>query len=228
MEDKQLFELWENKIKVELTSEITSNKLRLWSLFHNIGHRVAARFLEDCHIASDDMILEIGCGNCNFTKFLKKERLRNYVGLDISQEMLALAESGIRRVQADLYSMPFTDGSAKVIVSIYNLEHLHRIDNAIDEIFRVLSDDGTFLFVIPMENGFLYNLGRNLTTRRIVEKRYGIDYMKIIREYEHPNSAEDIVKKIDKRFHIKKKLFWPFFMPSVNLNILGVFLAVKK
>lgn len=132
MEDKQLFELWENKIKVELTGEITSNKLRLWSLFHNIGHRAAARFLEDCHIASDDMILEIGCGNCNFTKFLKKERLRNYVGLDISQEMLALAESETRRVQADLYSMPFAAGSAGVIISIYNLEHLHRLDDAID------------------------------------------------------------------------------------------------
>ena len=212
MEDKQLFELWENKIKVELTGDITSNKLKLWSLFHNIGHRAAARFLEDCHIASDDTILEIGCGNCNFTKFLKKEGLGNYVGLEISQEMLALAESEVRRVQADLYSMPFAAGSARVIVSIYNLEHLHRIDDAIDEIFRVISNDGTFLFVVPMENGFLYNLGRNLTTRRIVEKRYGIDYMKIIRKYEHPNSAKDVLEKIEKRFHITRKLFLPFLI----------------
>ena len=99
---------------------------------------------------------------------------------------------------------------------------------ALDEVYRVLKDDGRFVFTIPMEDGFLYNTGRNFTTRRYVEKKYNVDYMKIIHEYEHPNTAGEILKKINNKFIIKRRMFLPFLLPSVAINIMGVFQAVKR
>ena len=228
-EDKELFELWENKIKIELTQDIDSKKIRLWSIFHHSGHRVVARFIKSkCNITPKDTILEIGCGTCIFTKFLDKALQRNYVGLDISPRSLCKADSGIKRIQGDIYKLPFADGAIKYIVSVYNFEHLHHLDKALMEVMRVMDNNGVLVFAIPMEDGFLYNLGRNLTSRRLVEKRYGVDYMKIIRKYEHPNTAFEVINKIEKRFAITDWLYLPFFIPSVNVNLLAVYKAVRK
>ncbi len=228
-EDKELFELWENKIKIELTQDIDSKKIRLWSIFHHSGHRVVARFVKSkCNITPDDTILEIGCGTCIFTKFLDKSLQRNYIGLDISPKSLRMADSDIKRIQGDVYKLPFADGTIKYIVSVYNLEHFHRLDEALMEVIRVMDNDGALIFAIPMEDGFLYNLGRNLTSRRLVEKRYGVDYMKIIREYEHPNTARTVINKVAEYFTITDKLYLPFFIPSINMNLLAVYKVIKK
>lgn len=228
MDDRELFDLWENKIKIELTAEIVSSKRSIWSITHNYGHKQAASFLNGCDIDENDMILEVGCGSCHFADYIDSKNKRCYVGLDISERMLALAHRGLTRIRADLYAMPLVSESARIVISIYNLEHLHRLTEAIEEIDRVLHRRGIFIFVIPMEDGILYNFGRNHTSRRYVEKKYGVDYMKIIRKYEHPNTAVQIIERVKERFQITQKRFWPCLLPSVNLNIFGVFKAVKK
>lgn len=229
MDDKELFELWENKIKVDLIRDIDSKKNRLWSIYEHSGHRVVSQFIRSkCNIKPDDTILEIGCGTCIFTKFLDKSLHKNYIGLDMSYERLRMSDSKIMKIQGDIYKLPFADGAIKYIVSVYNFEHLFNLDEALIEIMRVMDKDGTMIFAIPMEDGFLYNLGRNLTSRRLVEKRYGVDYMKIIREYEHPNTAFKVISKIKEKFTIKNRLYLPFIVPSVNINLLAVYKTVKK
>jgi ubiquinone/menaquinone biosynthesis C-methylase UbiE len=227
MDDKELFDLWDKKIKIELTRDITTSKRSVWSAFHNLGHRIAAIMLNGSQIMPNDVVLELGCGSCNFTHFMRQEQLPNYIGLDISYEMLKIEDSDVKRIQGDLYDLPVNSDSIAFVVSIYNLEHLHRLGEALDEIHRVLREDGTFVLVIPMEDGVLYNLGRNMTSRRTVEKKYQIDYMKIIREHEHPNTAVDILEALRERFSIRKSVYLPFLLPSVNLNILAAF-RVKK
>ncbi|OHD69349.1 MAG: hypothetical protein A2W19_05415 [Spirochaetes bacterium RBG_16_49_21] len=227
MNDKELFDLWENTIKIELTKEIVSNK-GIWGIIHNLGHKATAHLINSCNVGDDDVILEIGCGNCNSTKYLADKYIKNYIGLELSWKMLSIAEHAVSRINANLYQMPIHDASVAVAVSIYNLEHLHQLDKALDEVYRVLKDDGRFVFTIPMEDGFLYNTGRNFTTRRYVEKKYNVDYMKIIHEYEHPNTAGEILKKINNKFIIKRRMFLPFLLPSVAINIMGVFQAVKR
>lgn len=229
MNDKELFEFWENKIRVEVSKDIASKKLFLWSIFHDTGHKAVSWFLKKkCQINSNDSILEIGCGICHFTKFLDESMRKNYIGLDISKKVLDICNPDTKAIQGDMYNLPFADQFIKYIVSIYSFEHLHHLDAALREIIRVMKDDGTLVFAIPMEDGFLYNIGRNLTSRRLIEKKYGVDYMKIIREYEHPNTASMVINKVAEYFTITDKLYLPFFIPSINMNLLAVYKAIKK
>ena len=228
-EDKELFELWENKIRIEVYRDIASNKIPLWSMFHFLGHKTVAWFIKNkCKIAPNDKIFEPGCGICYFPQFLDKSLQKHYIGLDISKKVLDVGGSDIKKIQGDIYRLPLADGAIKYIVSVYNFEHLHRLDEALLEIIRVMDNDGALIFAIPMEDGFLYNLGRNLTSRRLVERRYGVDYMKIIREYEHPNTALKVINEIRERFTITDRLYLPFLIPSININLLAVYKAIKK
>lgn len=226
MDDDQLYKLWENKIKIELSRNITSKKLNMWSVFHNLGHRAVIRLIEK-QSESDDIIVEAGCGNCHFATFLKPSMREQYIGLDINSRMLAMAESFVKPIQADIYNMPFPDNRIHLLISIYSLEHLHRIDVALRDIHRVLTDGGIFIFAVPMEGGLLYNIGRHFTTKRIVESKYNIDYMKIIREYEHPNNIFKIMKSVKTLFAITESHYYPFYLPFYNCNLFGVFKAVK-
>jgi ubiquinone/menaquinone biosynthesis C-methylase UbiE len=229
VEDKELFEFWERKIKTEISSEIISEKLTCWKLFHDAGHNAVAWFVRrKCKIPPDGKLLEIGCGVCRFTKFLDESLVKNYIGLDVSKAMLDMCDANVKRIQGDIYKLPFADGTFKYIVSIYNFEHLRYLDEALTEVMRVMVDDGILIFSIPMEDGFLYNLGRSWTSKRLVEKKYGVDYLKIMREYEHPNTASEVINKINERFEVTDRLYLPFLIPSININLLAVFKAIKR
>ncbi|MEW5691815.1 MAG: class I SAM-dependent methyltransferase [Candidatus Hydrogenedentota bacterium] len=227
MKDEELFELWENKIKIELTQEIVNKRFNIWSIFHKWGHNSVVTYLKSINFTKNDTILEVGSGDCYFSSLLDENLSKRYIGLDISNKILSLSKRKVKKIQADLYSLPFRDDSIKVIISIYNLEHLHLLEKGIDEINRVLQMSGSFIFAIPMENGLLYDLARWFTTKRIVEKRYKVDYMKIIREYEHPNTAKNVLKRIKQKFKIVKSGYYPFLVPFINLNLFSVFKAVK-
>lgn len=229
MEDKELFELWENKIKVEINHSVVLKGLSIWSILHDFGHRSALWFIKKhCKIKQDDTILEIGCGSCRFIRLMDKSLLTNYIGLDISRNALKIDNSDIKKIQGDVYRLPFRGNSFKYIISIYNFEHLHKLDDALTEIIRVMDDNGTLIFAIPMEGGLIYNVGRHLTSKRIIEKKYGVDYIKIVKEYEHPNTADKVLNEINNKISIVSKEYLPFFIPSVNVNFMAIFKAVKK
>lgn len=228
MNDKELFEFWENKIKPELTVEIVSNKKGIWSLTHNFGHKIAGKFLKEFNCNGNKLIVEIGCGQCNFVGYLKNIKPWNYLGIDISKKMLDLAKPGISRIQSDIYTLPFLNNRVDVVVSIYSLEHLHELERGLDEVHRILNDNGIFIFAIPMEGGCLYNLGRRLTSKKMVERKYHVDYLKIIREYEHPNSVFKILTSITKKFKMLQKRYYPLFIPSANINLFAIYKVKKR
>jgi SAM-dependent methyltransferase len=108
------------------------------------------------------------------------------------------------------------------IIAIHVLEHLTNLPKALDELVRVLAPGGRLSVVIPCEGGLLYSLGRKLSSKRIFEKRYGVDYDWMI-SYEHVNRADEIVDEILARFVIEHSTYYPFKIPSVNANtVIGL------
>ncbi|MCX8063353.1 MAG: hypothetical protein N3D16_12290, partial [Anaerolineales bacterium] len=78
------------------------------------------------------------------------------------------------------------------------------------------------------EGGLAWNLGRELTTRRFFQKKYKINYDKVI-AYEHKWSFKQIVEKIklSRLFLINRTRYFPFLLPSAHLNIIGCLECVK-
>lgn len=70
--------------------------------------------------------------------------------LDISPEMLAILKSknaSIETAEGDIEHMPFEDDTFDMIFSSLTLIHLKKIDQFMDECYRVLKDDGLFILV---------------------------------------------------------------------------------
>jgi len=76
--------------------------------------------------------------------------------------------------------------------------------------------------VIPCEGGGFYALGRNLTSRRLFEKRYGTSYDWFIHT-EHINTCWEILEELRKSFQISRATFWPFRVPVIHANaVIGL------
>ena len=176
--------------------------------------------------------LEIGPGTGSHLRFEDIGRQTEYVGLDVWGEIAGAIEKAfpsVRLVIGDCQKrIDFPDNYFHRVIAIHVLEHLVDLPAALDQIARVLRQDGLFSAVIPCEGGWAYKLGRRFTTQRMFEKRYGRPYGPIIR-YEHVNTVWEILDAIAQRFRTVHRTSFPLRVPSPNLNlVLGLTLSPIK
>ena len=89
------------------------------------------------------------------------------------------------------------------------------------EIHRVIRPEGQLLIGLPAEGGLLYRVGRSLTSKPYMERRYGIDYNAIV-QWEHWNTFKEVVEMITEQFDIIEKKFIPFpFLHIAGANVIG-------
>lgn len=104
-------------------------------------------------------ILDLGCGHGAFMHSLRESGYQNVLGVDVSEEQIALARSlGIPGVvQSDLttFLRNRESASADVILMMDILEHLTREEelSALDEVFRVLTPKGRCILHVPNAEG---------------------------------------------------------------------------
>jgi len=104
-----------------------------------------------------DELLEVGFGSGIFLPELAA-RCRRLYGVDVHGNFdLVEAMLGQEGIQATLVDCPvqkiaFEDGRFDCVVSASVLEHVHDVDQAIDEIARVLRPDGVAVLAFPVEN----------------------------------------------------------------------------
>ena len=103
--------------------------------------------------AADDLILDLGAGGCWCSDLCGRLHRRS-VAVDISLDMLRMGRSrpngaGIRAVAGDLQSLPFGSGTFQKAICLSAIHHVPSMPAAIQEIARVLTDDGVVLFSEP-------------------------------------------------------------------------------
>jgi ubiquinone/menaquinone biosynthesis C-methylase UbiE len=102
----------------------------------------------------DDLILDLGAGSCWCSDWLERLNLST-VAIDISTDMLRLGQqrlrqgAGARLVAGDLEHLPFSSRVFDKAVCLNALHHVPRLDLAVAEIHRVLTDTGVVLFSEP-------------------------------------------------------------------------------
>jgi hypothetical protein len=80
---------------------------------------------------------------------------------------------------------------------------------------------------IPCEGGLAWGLGRFLTTRRLLIKRYGLNFDKIIC-WEHPNFADFILERLDIYFERQFLKLHPFPWLPLDINLVISFIYRKN
>lgn len=189
---------------------------RKYKLLERFDHRYPAK-----RGRPGERTLDIGAG---LGTQLEWEDLstQDYVATDLREDHLAeLRERfpGVEAVRADVQSeLPFEDGSFDRVNAIHVLEHLPNLPPALDEIRRVLKPDGRLVVVIPCEQGRVHLLARRVSARPLFEKRYGTSYDWFIAT-EHCNVPWEIEHELESRFDVGRRRWFPFLLPSVNLNL---------
>jgi len=180
---------------------------------------------------SDKRVLEIGPGSIRHIKYITKAP-EVYFTIDIEKHCLKMTRQILTAAQIrneailmdnrhDCF-LPLQDESIDIIVSFYSLEHLDPLPYYLREIKRVLKKGGSFIGAIPCEGGFVWGIGRYITTRRHAMKEYHINYDKIIC-WEHPNFADFIIKELDTCFTRCSVARKPFPELPMDLNLVMTF-----
>lgn len=114
------------------------------------------------------------------------------------------------------------------IIAIHVLEHLPNLPAALEEISRLLKDDGYFDIVIPCEGGLSYSLARKISAERVFVKNFKMDYTPIVKN-EHVSTYEEIYSLLKEYFDIQNQGYFPLPIPLATLNlVVGLRLTKRK
>jgi len=97
------------------------------------------------------LMLDLGCGNGQFSVSVFKEV---GVGIDVSSKAIK-ASKGLglytNLIVCDARRLPFSDNVFTTVFSNCTLEHIPEVEKAIQEVGRVLKNNGSFIFTVPSE-----------------------------------------------------------------------------
>ena len=119
-------------------------------LNHKHLDRILLKHFVDENINKGKLI-DLGCGPGQTTKFIADQELTDIVGIDISQEMITVANEINPHLQfevADILKLNYADNTFGSAIAFYSIVHFEdeQIRIAFEEIKRVLKEDGQFLF----------------------------------------------------------------------------------
>lgn len=104
--------------------------------------------------------LDFGCGDGRFLRALKAKGIKCLVGVDVSRTAIEKAQEAsggleiIHIVRAT--PLPFPDGTFASITVLDVLEHVDEQEELLDELHRVLADDGVLIVTVPGRHPFSF------------------------------------------------------------------------
>ena len=135
---------------------LDSNRLKARKNFHEKYAKPLVNLNEEIYhsikFLGNEKILDIGCGFGDLLKFFRNSGHNSeLVGIDISDGMIEearLDNSNIKFSVADAENMDFNDNSFDIVICKHALYHFNDIDKVINEVFRILKDNGKFIITI--------------------------------------------------------------------------------
>lgn len=166
--------------------------------------------------------LEVGAGRGAHLKFENLVQ-QEYVALELQPELAEVIRASYPAVRVAVgdcqEQIDYPDGYFDRVLAIHVLEHLPNLPAALDHIHRVLRPTGLLSVLIPCDPGLAYSVARNISARRIFEKRYKQSYDWFVAS-EHTNPPEEVISELRSRFVIIHQTYWPLRIPIVSLNLV--------
>lgn len=131
---------------------------------------------EDGDDTSKKRVLDLGCGAGGVIELFSRS-IYLPVGIDIDHNSLQRHRAtAVQRVQGRLERIPFTSGTFDLVISSWTLEHLAAPEPVFQELARVLTSNGHFIFIAPNARSLIVRLNRlmpKVAQTRLVRSLYG-------------------------------------------------------
>jgi len=139
---------WASKSSVKRYAKTVNDRISLSEIDLNTQMK-----LLNSHSKLGKRVLDLGCGTGALTLRLAKSGYE-VTGVDISTEMLAelgrrAKKLNVGLVEADLFSLPFSEASFDAAVSRWVLPHFSDWNVAVQQVSRILRPGGVFVFDFP-------------------------------------------------------------------------------
>ena len=214
-EDKIIFDDFMKIWHVELSTK------KKFNLIENFNHNYSARSHLLSKFKNKINTLELGCGIGTHLNY-ENLKFQNYYVADIRKNMLdqiKIKYNKINIIECDIQKkMNFRDNYFQRVNAIHVLEHLPNLPACIDEIYRLIHSDGVFQIVIPCDPGIFYEFCRNISAKRIFEKKYKKNYDEFIKR-EHINTPKEIIGIVSEKFKKIDQVYFPFKIPVIDINL---------
>ena len=206
-----------------------SSSLQAWVM--HASHKLTEKpFDENLNF---DKVIEIGAGTGVHSKFIK-HNFSSYTLTDLDENALKIAAKKISHENNKNYifdlqqgsHLSYADSTFDRLVATHVLEHIYQPHLAIKEWIRVLKNGASISILIPTDPGIAWRLGRHLGPRKNAIKR-GIAYDYIMAR-EHVNSCNNLIALLRHYFPEAKEAWWPFSLPSIDINLFFAFHATIK
>lgn len=189
----------------------------LYRAFSLSGHRKVRSLMGRLHVAPP-FVVDLGCGEGRLKDVLGDVE---YVGIDLNASFLARLKRrhpNALAIQADLTNLPVATGVVDCCVSAHVLEHLYLLAESFEEVRRILTPGGAFIFSIPTEGGLGWSLGRRIVTGPRLRRDYDLDVEQVM-AIEHINDARRVLRIARLYFRLSSQAFAPFpFLPVAAVN----------
>ena len=179
-------------------------------------------------------ILDLSCGDGRNLGFFKKIGLKVY-GTEISLKILKILNNNItkQKIKINLKvgtasNIPFQNSFFDYVVayhSAYYLEKNGKIEDNINEIYRVMKKRSSFFGTIPLKNNYYFKGAKYIKKNQYMIKK---DPLKI-----RNNSILACVKNKNELYKLLKKKFKKIKIGKLNMNFFGfnenfLFFTVEK
>lgn len=195
--------------------------------------RASHKLVENAYGEKDifHRVLEIGAGTGEHLPFVTHQ-FNEYILTDLDPKTLDVASQKLvgkygNRVKFETQTgdqLGYADGTFDRLVATHVLEHIYQPHLAIKEWARVLKHGGVLSILIPTDPGVAWRLGRHFGPRKNAI-RQGIAYDYVMAR-EHVNSCNNLIAILRHYFPKAKEAWWPFSIPSIDLNLFFAFHAI--
>lgn len=197
----------------------------------NYEDNISGFFLRKSHMLAEfefnnmshfSKVLEVGTGTGQHLSYVRHGFCHYYMS-DINHNILKRAQmrstphrDGITHfVASDCANLCFPNRSFDRLIAIHVLEHIYFPHKILKEWKRVVKKEGTITIVLPTDPGFAWRIARIYARRKAI--RLGIAY-DLVMAREHVNPINNLVSLIHHYFKSIKEIWFPFCIPSMDLN----------
>ena len=224
-EDKAWIE-WREKFSEVYDNANYSGSLQ--SLVMRASHQLVERsFDTQTHFRR---VIEVGAGTGEHLQFVR-HGFDEYTLSDLDPKPLEFAKSKLAgsssrgKVTFEVQTgseLAYPDNTFDRLVATHVLEHIYQPHVALKEWRRVIKQGGVMSILIPTDPGVAWRLGRQFARSHAIAQGIAYDY---VMAREHVNSCNNLIAFLRHYFPDSQEAWWPFPIPSVDLNLFFVFHA---